>query len=203
MKVILQKKLKNSNMNIENYKPLEGLTFEDVFDKQVALEFMYEPQAKEVFDNFDIDCLADQAEFKKYCWRVTEELCEALEALDKNEEQHIIEELLDGFNFFIELLAMYGFSAKDMDFSERKMTGDLRMDILKTIEELGLTANCLKNRAWRQSQYLVDLYIFEKRFKEAFNLYLNLLRTKLTDKEIIGNWSLKYQVNIFRIQTKY
>ena len=190
-------------MNIENYRPLEGLTFKDVFDKQVALEFMYEPKAKEIFDNFDIDCLSDQEEFKKYCWRVTEELCEALEALDKNEEQHVYEELLDGFNFLIELLNMYGMKAEDLDYTENKMTGNLRMDILRTIEELGLTANCLKNREWRQSQYLVDLYIFEKRLKNTFNLYLNLLRTKMTDKEIIECWSLKYQVNLFRIQTKY
>lgn len=190
-------------MNIENFKPLEGLTFADVFDKQVALEFMYEPKAKEVFDNFDIDCLADQEEFKKYCWRVTEELCEALEALDKNETQHVYEELLDGFNFLIELLNMYGMSANDMNFDKVQMSGDLRMDILKTIEELGLTANCLKNREWRQSQYLVDLYIFERRLKNTFNLYLNLLRTKMTDEEIIACWSLKYQVNLFRIQTKY
>lgn len=190
-------------MNIENFKPLEGLTFADVFNKQVALEFMYEPQAKEVFDNFDIDCLSDQEQFKKYCWRVTEELCEALEALDNNEEQHVYEELLDGFNFLIELLNLYGMSADDMDFSETKMIGNIRLDILKVIEELGLTANCLKNREWRQSQYLVDLYIFERRLKNTFNLYLNLLRTKMTDEEIIAKWSLKYQVNLFRVKTKY
>lgn len=190
-------------MNIENFKPIDGLTFNDVFDKQVSLEFMYEPQAKEIFDNFDIDCFTDQEEFKKYCWRVTEELCESLEALDKNEEQHVYEELLDGFNFLIETVNMYGFTADDMDLSECEMSEDLRINILKVIEELGLTANCLKNRAWRQSQYLVDMYIFEKRLKKTFNLYLNLLRTKMSDKEIIRCWSLKYQVNLFRIQTKY
>ena len=94
-------------------------------------------------------------------------------------------------------------SADDMDFSETKMIGNIRLDILKVIEELGLTANCLKNREWRQSQYLVDLYIFERRLKNTFNLYLNLLRTKMTDEEIIAKWSLKYQVNLFRVKTKY
>lgn len=190
-------------MNIEDFKPIEGLTFKDVFDKQVALEFMYEPKAKEIFDNFDIDCLSDQEEFKKYCWRITEELCEALEALDKNEENHFYEELLDGFNFLIELLNMYGIKAEDLDYRPRVMDDNLRLNILKTIEELGLTANCLKNREWRQSQYMVDLYIFESRLKNTFNYYLNLLRAKMNDKEIIEYWSLKYQVNLFRIQTKY
>ena len=70
-------------MNIENFEPLKGITIKDVFEKQKELEFLYEPKAKEVFDNFDIDCLSDQEEFKKYCWRITEELCEALEAYDK------------------------------------------------------------------------------------------------------------------------
>ena len=93
-------------MNIENYKPIEGLSFDDVFQKQKELVFLYEPEAKEIFDNFDIDCYTDQEEFKKYCWRVTEELCEALEALDKNEETHVYEELLDGFNFMMELYSL-------------------------------------------------------------------------------------------------
>lgn len=190
-------------MNIENYKPIEGLSFDDVFQKQKELVFLYEPQAKEIFDNFDIDCYTDQEEFKKYCWRVTEELCEALEALDKNEETHVYEELLDGFNFMMELYSLYGFSEKDIDYTKREMHGDIRKDIIDLIESLGLTANCLKNRAWRQSQYLVDLYVFEKRLKETFNIYLNLLRTKLSDEEILRIWSLKYQVNLFRINTKY
>lgn len=194
-------------MNIENFKPLEGLTFEDVFDKQIALEFMYEPQAKEVFDNFDIDCFADQEEFKRYCWRVVEELTEALEALDNKEELHVTEELMDGFNFLIELVGMYGWTAKNLDFSRKIPVSDteehLRLNIGETIKEIGLTANVLKNRAWRQSQYLVDLYVFEKRLRQAFNTYLNLLRSKMSDEEIIAAWSLKYQVNVFRLQTKY
>lgn len=190
-------------MNIENFTPLKGITIKDVFEKQKELEFLYEPKAKEVFDNFDIDCLSDQEEFKKYCWRITEELCEALEAYDKNEEEHINEELLDGFNFFIELLAMYGWGADDISVDQTPMTFDFKRDTMETIQWIGLAANCLKNREWRQSQYLVDLYVFEQRLRKAFNLYLNLLRTRLTDDEILDCWSLKYQVNIFRIQTKY
>lgn len=190
-------------MNIENFKPLKDITFEDVFKKQLELEFLYEPQSKEIFDNFDINCISDQEEFKKYCWRVTEELCEALEALDNNEEQHVFEELMDGFNFLIELIGMYGFTINDLDFSNKELDTSLKMNVLDIIKKIGLTANCLKNRQWRQSQYLVDLYVFEKRFKEVFNAYINLLRTKMTDQEIIDCWSLKYQVNLFRINTKY
>ena len=98
---------------------------------------------------------------------------------------------------------MYGWGADDISVDQTPMTFDFKRDTMETIQWIGLAANCLKNREWRQSQYLVDLYVFEQRLRKAFNLYLNLLRTRLTDDEILDCWSLKYQVNIFRIQTKY
>ena len=191
-------------MNIENYKPLKDLTYKDLFDKQKSLIFLYEPKEKEIFEHFDIDTYQDQEEFKKYCWRVVEELTEALEAIDNCETEHITEEMLDGFNFLVELLSLYGFGQNKLDFSENEVESNLKDNILNIIEELGLTANCLKNRGWRQSQYLVDLYVFEKRLNKTFNLYLNVLRNLIgSDQGILEKWSLKYQVNLFRIQTKY
>lgn len=191
-------------MNIENYEPIKGLTYKDLFEKQKELIFLYEPKEREVFENFDIDTYQDQEEFKKYCWRVTEELTEALEAIDNLENTHVVEEMLDGFNFLVELISLYGFKFEKLDFSKTKIYKCTRDNILDIVECLGLTANCLKNRAWRQSQYLVDLYIFEARLNETFNLYLNVLRNLIgSDAKIIEQWSLKYQVNLFRIQTKY
>ena len=68
----------------------------------------------------------------------------------------------------------------------------------------GLTANLLKNRKWRQSQYLVDLYIFEKRFKDIWNRFEYLVYwSGISKEELFDQWSLKYQVNEFRINTKY
>ena len=192
-------------MNIENFNPIEGLTFDEIFRLQSELEFKYEPETKEIFDNFDIDCYSDQEFFKKRCWRITEELCEAIEAIDNKEESHINEELLDGFNFLIELESLYGFKIEDLDMGSSAAMGNgtLKEGILSVIAELGLAANCLKNRAWRQSQYMVDLYVFERRLKNVFNLYINLMRKRMSDKEILDNWSLKYQVNNFRLQTRY
>jgi hypothetical protein len=112
--------------------------------------------------------------------------------------------LLDGFNFLIELITLYGFKVENLDFSfKRESNANSYYDILDIIKILGLTANCLKNRKWRQSQYLVDLKVFEARFKLVFNKYLNLLRKYLSDDEIIEKWSLKYQVNLFRLNTNY
>lgn len=191
-------------MNIEDFEPIKGLTFKDVFEKQKELIFAFEPAYKAIYEEFDIDYINDQEEFKMICWRITEELCEALEAIDNNEETHIIEELLDGFNFLIELITLYGFKVENLDFSfKRESNVNSYYDILDIIKILGLTANCLKNRKWRQSQYLVDLKVFEARFKLVFNKYLNLLRKYLSDDEIIEKWSLKYQVNLFRLNTNY
>lgn len=191
-------------MNIEDFEPIKGLTFKDVFEKQKELIFAFEPAYKAIYEEFDIDYIDDQEEFKMICWRITEELCEALEAIDNNEETHVIEELLDGFNFLIELITLYGFKVEDLDFSfKRESNVNSYYDILDIIKILGLTANCLKNRKWRQSQYLVDLKVFEARFKLVFNKYLNLLRKYLSDDEIIEKWSLKYQVNLFRLNTNY
>lgn len=191
-------------MNIEDFEPIKGLTFKDVFEKQKELIFAFEPAYKAIYDEFDIDYINDQEEFKMICWRITEELCEALEAIDNNEETHVIEELLDGFNFLIELITLYDFKVEDLDFSFKKESNaNTDYCILDIIKILGLTANCLKNRKWRQSQYLVDLKVFESRFKLVFNKYLNLLRKYLSDDEIIEKWSLKYQVNLFRLNTNY
>ena len=193
-------------MNIQNFTPFEP-TWAKIFEKQRELKFMYEPEAKELFKNFDIDCFEDQELFKKYCWRITEELTEAEEAYlkDKDAKDHVEEELIDALNFSIELMLLYGWTEKDYD---GVLSSSFGSGILNrtgaTIYSLGLTANCLKNRQWRRSQYLVDLYTFERRFKTFLAAgYRQLLKTFGSDLAIRRAWSLKYQVNLFRIQTNY
>ena len=169
---------------------------------------MYEPEAKELFDNFDIDCFEDQELFKRYCWRITEELSESLEAHFKDGVDHIQEELIDALNFSLELMLLYGWDHRNFDFAYSHSYPDFGDGILNrvgaTIYALGLTANCLKNRQWRRSQYLVDLLVFERRFKEFLLCEYRLLQQFFkSDEEIREAWSLKYQVNMFRIQTNY
>lgn len=193
-------------MNIQNFTPFEP-TWAEIFKKQRELKFMYEPEAKELFKNFDIDCFEDQELFKKYCWRITEELTEAEEAhfVELKSGEHIKEELIDALNFSIELMLLYGWTEKDY---KSCISYDFGLGILNrtgaTIYALGLTANCLKNRQWRRSQYLVDLLIFESRFQSFLStLYNQLMETFKSDLAIRRAWSLKYQVNLFRIQTNY
>lgn len=191
-------------MNIQNFNPFTP-TWAEIFEKQKELKFMYEPEAKELFENFDIDCFEDQELFKKYCWRITEELTEAEEAHFKDGKDHIQEELIDAMNFSIELMLLYGWDYKQFDSIPSPGFGwGIINRAGATIYSLGLTANCLKNRQWRRSQYLVDLLIFEKRFKEFLASGYELLRQFFeSDEEIRQAWSLKYQVNLFRIQSNY
>ena len=191
-------------MNIQNFEPFTP-TWAEIFEKQKELKFMYEPEAKELFENFDIDCFEDQELFKKYCWRITEELTEALEAHFKDGIDHIQEELIDAMNFSIELMLLYGWDYKQFEPVPSPGFGlGIINQVSSTIYSLGLTANCLKNRQWRRSQYLVDLLIFERGFKKFLAGGYRLLRQFFeSDEEIRQAWSLKYQVNLFRIQSNY
>lgn len=191
-------------MNIQNFTPFEP-TWGEIFERQKELKFIYEPEAEELFKNFDIDCFEDQELFKKYCWRITEELTEALEAHFKDGTDHIQEELIDAMNFSIELMLLYGWDYRQFDPVPSHHFGwGIINQVSSTIYSLGLTANCLKNRQWRRSQYLVDLLIFERRFKKFLAGGYRLLRQFFkSDEEIRQAWSLKYQVNLFRIQSNY
>ena len=189
-------------MNIENFDPIK-YSMDEIFERQKEIKFQYEPESQAIFEHFDIDTFEDQETFKKYCWRITEELTEALE--DQQNRDHFKEELIDGFNFLIELCLLYGWNFDDVKSCDIVITtAPVREYILEVIYQLGITANCLKNRQWRQSQYLVDLYIFEQRFKYVWVNYMKLFaRIGMDEEEVAILWSLKYQVNLFRLNSNY
>lgn len=188
-------------MNIEDFKPID-LSLEQAFAKQKEIKFLYEPDSKEIFEHFDIDTYEDQEIFKRYCWRITEELMEAME--DQQNGNHFKEELIDGFNFMMELYLLCGWEMADFVVPVQTNLRPLEDKILSVIYQLGITANTLKNRQWRQSQYLVDLYTFEKRLRGLWPAYIQLfVHLGMGWKEILDLWSLKYQVNLFRINSNY
>jgi len=190
-------------MNIEDFKP-EMISFEEIFRKQKEIKFLYEPESKKVFQEFNIDTFEDQETFKKYCWRITEELTEAME--DRHNMNHFREELIDGFNFTVELYLLYGWDYKHMMKSVQMEVPHQPVDyqILRLIYQLGITANLLKNRQWRRSQYLVDLYLFEPRLKAIWGQYIQIFyMLQMNSEDIQKLWSLKYQVNLFRINSNY
>lgn len=195
-------------MNIQDFKPFIK-SWEEIYALQGELQLMYRPYFKERIANFDINTLEDQELFKKLCWQIVEELTEAMEAKDKNEKDHVLEELIDAFNFMLELYQLYGMApdfAWGHTYGFRKDIADenFEKNILELIKTIGLAANCLKNREWRQSQYMVDLVVFEERLWNIWAMFAMLFGSiGVMEDKVRELWSLKYQVNLFRIKSKY
>lgn len=195
-------------MNIQDFKPFVK-SWEEIYALQGELQLMYRPYFKDRIANFDINTLEDQELFKKLCWQIVEELVEAMEAKDKNEEDHVLEELIDAFNFMLELYQLYGMVPSfawghTYDFWENMADENFEESILELIKTIGLAANCLKNREWRQSQYMVDLVVFEERLWNIWPTFSMLFGSiGVTEEKVRELWSLKYQVNMFRIKSKY
>lgn len=194
-------------MNTQDFKPFIK-SWEEIYALQGELQLMYRPYFKERIANFDINTLEDQELFKKLCWQIVEELTEAMEAAEKPDDEHLAEELIDAFNFMLELYQLYGMTPT-FDWTLPKWAQIMKVefwsaDMLALIGTIGMTANCLKNREWRQSQYLVDLMVFENRLKSIWTAFIVVLyHAGLSETQVKELWSLKYQVNLFRIKSKY
>jgi hypothetical protein len=189
-------------MNTQDFKPFIK-SWEEIYALQGELQLMYRPYFKERIANFDINTLEDQELFKKLCWQIVEELTEAMEAAEKPDDEHLAEELIDAFNFMLELYHLYGMTPT-FDWTQVLEDEDFAADMLALIGTIGMTANCLKNREWRQSQYLVDLVVFENRLKSIWTAFIVVLyHAGLSETQVKELWSLKYQVNLFRIKSKY
>lgn len=192
-------------MNIENFDKAKLHNWNEIFEMQKEINCEFNTLTKEIIDDFDINCYDDQQQFKKYCWFITEELSEAIEAFRAKEEEHIKEELIDALNFTIGLYTLYGWTYDDVKDSHIiKTTYNAQDAVFESIIAIGLAANCLKNREWRESQYLVDLIVFEERLKYIWGCFMEIFRhMRMNDKAIRELWYKKYQVNKFRIETKY
>lgn len=194
-------------MNTQDFKPFIK-SWKEIYALQGELQLMYRPYFKERIANFDINTLEDQELFKKLCWQIVEELTEAMEAAEKPDDEHLAEELIDAFNFMLELYQLYGMTPP-LDWTLPKWAQIMKVefwsaDMLALIGTIGMTANCLKNREWRQSQYLVDLVVFENRLKSIWTAFIVVLyHAGLSETQVKELWSLKYQVNLFRIKSKY
>ena len=185
-----------------------------MFEMQRELKFKFEPQAKEDFDNFDLDTFESQEVIRKYSWRITEEITEMLEAYYKDsqpgEKEHVYEEAIDAFNFFLELCNLVGYTPENPKarFLMPEETGKAYIDpedcALLIVYRLGMVCNLLKSREWRRSQYLVDVYKFWPAFEELWYRFMKLFSVfGWNSQDVTRYYSLKYQVNLFRITTSY
>lgn len=197
-------------MNNENFDVIPNLEFLDVFTLQKGIlnGFMAIEDKDWRLEDFDINTPEDQSLFKDFMEiRVVEELVESTLTLRENNRHHFLEEMVDALNFLVEAYLLYGWDYSDLDrWSEWTFFGsdNLFECYYMVVESIGECCNLLKNRPWKEGQYLVDLYRFEPLFKSVwvnFNKLCN--KVNISDRELIDTWSLKYQVNKFRIRTKY
>ena len=209
-------------MNTLDYKPLiykGDKSFNDIFSKQRIVFDEYMEHEKKNVSTFDINCYEDQQLLKDFLQiRFVEELTEA--TCSENYD-HFEEEIIDAFNFLVEAYIIYGWDYSMLNKWDDTESNDIlltvhgkeylvedcnrfRSQFYYVIERVGMICNFLKNRSWKQSQYLVDLYLFEPTFKSLWICFNDLCRNLgIRKKRIYRLWSLKYQVNKFRLESGY
>jgi len=169
---------------------------------------------------FNIDDARSQYLVKDFCWRVTEELAEAAEAFSDQHYEHGREELADAFHFLVELCIIVGISHKDFTLAPKnrlsaiyKRYCAIPVDRLTTSNadlmwgvtvELGLAANCLKNKPWKQTQMETDEKKFIRRVKGAFIAFIVVCDFNgMGPDELFETYFKKSEVNKFRIRSEY
>lgn len=221
-------------MNVNNFEDAVDLPqdmLDDIFKHQHQLEVKYSPiedqngllETKDMPVN--IHDRMGQARIKSMFWRCTEELMEALEALDDKDFTHFYEEMADAMHFLVAACLLADFNPVVMlqDESNDSLSAmfylsrvtqphDTTVVAKEAVEEymigfikkMGLSANCLKNKPWKQSHMLTD----EKKFKgllgQTFRAFIDLCKvTGFNSEGLYRMYMRKNQVNKFRQRSGY
>jgi phosphoribosyl-ATP pyrophosphohydrolase len=176
----------------------------------------------------DIDSRYTQALLKDFAWRSVEEITEATEALSKNHEVHPQEEIADALHFLVELCIIAGIGPDDVAVPPRPNQEGDKLDILfdapyqdgplpeiarilntrmlvyNYIEDLGIAMNCLKNKPWKQTQFVTDKAKFRQAICNAFHGLIDVATSFRMNSHILYDFYFKKnQVNQFRVRSKY
>jgi hypothetical protein len=174
---------------------------------------------------FDIDDPKDQMWFKQFIQiRFCEELAEARAAIGNN--QHVVEELTDAFNFLMAAYIMVGKDAKwfkehtpswtecynkaadewDENRFHEKLIANCNDTCLADIQyEAHWLCNLLKNRPWTQSHFPVSKKEFASRLESLWESWTNYIfeYLQIYPNDIFDYFAKKYCVNMFRIRSGY
>ena len=163
----------------------------------------------------NLDDKRGQARIKDFSWRITEEIGEALDAIENESGEsallHFHEELVDGLHFLTEMTILTGYdlpeytTLKDLieegSCRDRYTLNDLVSD---HVMYLGMMCNCLKNKPWKQSMMKTNKENFYKHLKLVWSNYIAILTSQdLTEEEITDLYLKKSQVNQFRVRSNY
>lgn len=210
-------------MNITHavHEDVVGDKLEAIFNRQKELmeKYHYIEQRSGLLQTedcpVDLNDKRGQARLKDFSWRVTEELGEALDALRIQDFEHYSEELIDGLHFLTELSILSGVEFKFLsDYSEedsleylynknKRDISELNNLIATYVENIGMMCNCLKNKAWKQTNMLTDKNNFFNKLKSVWDIYISILSTQLTCDDIVDIYLRKSQVNKFRQRSQY
>jgi len=205
--------------------------FVNLFEHQHALMLKYEAIERKAgaiapHAPWHIDDPKVQMRLKDMFWRVTEELAEAIEEevnlvrwadkWDTNADvRHVFEELADALHFLAEASIIANIPpgwvesiARDVyapKFEYRVvMPLELNIMCLEVIRELGLAANCLKNKPWKQTHMETDVSRFNERLCNAWRRMLYIFwRLGMIAQEVYVLYCRKLEVNKFRQETMY
>lgn len=209
-------------MNITDFKDTdykEGLHVTGaVFHRQHELMEKYHPieiknglLKEDLVFPLDIDDKFAQARIKDFCWRTTEELMEAFEVVGID-TLHVQEELIDALHFLTELCIQIGLlfdediiSNTIKEMQARKDINGIVSGVLETVLSLGLAANCLKNKPWKQTHVLTDKNKFYNYITEAYvNLIKSIYCSGLKNPRMVYEvYFKKSEVNKFRQRSNY
>lgn len=163
----------------------------------------------------NLDDKRGQARIKDFAWRITEEVGEALDAIENESGEsallHFHEELVDGLHFLTEMTILTGYdlpeytTLKDLieegSYRDCYTLNDLVSD---HVMYLGMMCNCLKNKPWKQSMMKTNKENFYKHLKLVWSNYVAILTSQdLTEEEITDLYLRKSQVNQFRQRSNY
>ena len=163
----------------------------------------------------NLDDKRGQARIKDFAWRITEEIGEALDAIENESGEsallHFHEELVDGLHFLTEMTILTGYdlpeytTLKDLieegSYRNCYTLNDLVSD---HVMYLGIMCNCLKNKPWKQSMMKTNKENFYKHLKLVWSNYIAILTSQdLTEEEITDLYLRKSQVNQFRVRSNY
>lgn len=163
----------------------------------------------------NLDDKRGQARIKDFAWRITEEIGEALDAIENESGEsallHFHEELVDGLHFLTEMTILTGYdlptytTLKDLieegTYRDSYTLNDLVSD---HVSYLGMMCNCLKNKPWKQTMMKTNKENFYKHLKLVWSNYVAILTSQdLTEEEITDLYLRKSQVNQFRQRSNY
>lgn len=134
-----------------------------------------------------------------------------------SEIRHFFEEVIDALHFFTEASIIADLPREvimaDFDAYFKLMADEtpvfpapdtIELHCFKVIKMIGLAANCLKNKPWKQSQMPTDEMKFHTFMLTAWSSFFSFWRSLgATDQDLYDIYFKKNAVNQFRQETKY